>query len=137
MPWTSWPNSTPRWRSSWTCTFSAVCRSERSPRCAGSASARCSETGARHASSSTTTCVHEGSHARVTAPLDPTKWDALSAVLAAARELDPAARAAWLAERRREQPDVAAQLERLLARETQADAEGFLDPTRQQSGGDL
>ena len=73
----------------------------------------------------------------MTAPLDPTTWDALSALLDAALDLDPAARAAWLAERRREQPDVAARLESLLARETRADAEGFLDPTRQQTGGDL
>lgn len=73
----------------------------------------------------------------MTAPLDPTSWDALSALLDAALELDPAARAAWLAERRREQPEIAAQLERLLERETRADAEGFLDPARQETGAAL
>jgi serine/threonine-protein kinase len=73
----------------------------------------------------------------VTAPLDPTSWDALSALLDAALELDPAARAAWLAERRREQPEIAAQLEMLLERETRADAEGFLDPARQETGAAL
>ena len=73
----------------------------------------------------------------MTDPLDPTRWQALSALLDTALELDPAARAAWLAERRREQPDIAAQLERLLAREARADAEGFLDPARQDTGADL
>ena len=69
--------------------------------------------------------------------LDPSRWDALSALLDAALDLDPAARAAWLAERRREQPEVAARLEQLLEHELRADAEGFLDPTRQQAGSDL
>ncbi|HZI21672.1 MAG TPA: serine/threonine-protein kinase, partial [Gemmatimonadales bacterium] len=73
----------------------------------------------------------------MTAPLDPARWQALSALLDAALALDPAARLAWLAERRREQPDVAAQLERLLDREARADAEGFLDPARQDTGAAL
>ena len=70
-------------------------------------------------------------------PVDSASWNALSALLDTALDLDPAARAAWLAERRREQPDVAAQLERLLERESRADAEGFLDPSRQETGADL
>ena len=73
----------------------------------------------------------------MTVPLDPTRWPALSALLDAALALDPAARVAWLAERRREQPDVADQLERLLERETRADAEGFLDPAGQEPRVDL
>ena len=69
--------------------------------------------------------------------LDPSRWDALSALLDAALDLDPAARAAWLAERRREQPEVAARVEQLLEHELRADADGFLDPSRQQAGSDL
>ena len=44
-----------------------------------------------------------------------------------ALELEPAARAAWLAEVRSEQPTVAAKLEALLAREAELDAHGFLE----------
>ena len=73
----------------------------------------------------------------MTKPLDPGNWDALSALLDTALDLDPAARAAWLAERRRVQPDVAAQLERLLEREAKADAQGFLHAGRQEPGADL
>lgn len=73
----------------------------------------------------------------MTTPLDRASWDTLSALLDAALDLDPAARAAWLADRRREQPQLAAQLERLLEREIEADAEGFLDLSRLQSRADL
>jgi len=73
----------------------------------------------------------------MTTPLDPSSWQALSALLDTALDLDPATRATWLAERRRDQPEVAAQLERLLARETRADAEGFLDPARKEAAADL
>ena len=73
----------------------------------------------------------------MTAPLDRASWETLSALLDAALDLDPATRAAWLAERRREQPQLAAQLERLLEGEIQADTEGFLDLSRLQSRADL
>ena len=73
----------------------------------------------------------------MTAPLDPARWDALSALLDTALDLDPEARAVWLAERRREQPEVTAQLERLLERETRADAEGFLEAAEHKPGADL
>ncbi|HSC58100.1 MAG TPA: serine/threonine-protein kinase, partial [Gemmatimonadales bacterium] len=64
----------------------------------------------------------------MTTPLDPLDWQALNALLDAALELEPEARAAWLAERRRERPDLVDHLEQLLAREARADAEGFLSP---------
>ena len=59
-------------------------------------------------------------------PLDPRDWDDLSPLLDQALDLEPEARAAWLATLRRERPDIAARLEPLLAREARADEEGFL-----------
>ena len=70
-------------------------------------------------------------------PLDPQDWKALDALLDQALDLEPEARAAWLAERRREQPELAARLEQLLAREAQADAEGFLSPEHARPAADL
>lgn len=64
-------------------------------------------------------------------------WDALSPLLDQALELDPGARAAWLAELRRKDPEVAARLEQLLEREARADAEGFLTTGRPQVSADL
>lgn len=70
-------------------------------------------------------------------PLDPLDWKALNALLDTVLDLEPDARAAWLAERRREAPELAARLERLLARESRADAEGFLSPDEAPHPGDL
>jgi len=72
----------------------------------------------------------------VTAPLDPPGWDALSPLLDAALDLDPAARAAWLDALERRQPDVAARLRQIFAGEVRADAEGFLEPV-QPAGAEL
>jgi eukaryotic-like serine/threonine-protein kinase len=70
-------------------------------------------------------------------PFDPGAWDDLSPLLDQALELDPPARAAWLDGLRRGRPDLAARLERLLARETRADAEGFLSPSSAPAAADL
>ena len=70
-------------------------------------------------------------------PLDPADWDALSPLLDAALELEPPARAAWLAELRRNRPELAARLERLIEGEAQADSEGFLEPGGPGAAADL
>ncbi|HET9710039.1 MAG TPA: serine/threonine-protein kinase [Gemmatimonadales bacterium] len=70
-------------------------------------------------------------------PVDPSRWPALSALLDEVLDLDPAARAQWLATCRREQPDLAAQLEQLLVHETRASVEHFLDPVGQETAGEL
>jgi len=72
----------------------------------------------------------------MTPPLDPDSWDALSPLLDAALDLDPTARAAWLEELERRQPDLAARLKQILAGEARADADGFLQPA-QSAGTDL
>jgi len=72
----------------------------------------------------------------MTAPLDPNSWDAISPLLDAALDLDPTARAAWLEELQRRQPDLAARLKQILAGEARADADGFLQPA-QSAGADL
>src|SRR5262245_13887068 len=64
----------------------------------------------------------------MTAPLDPKRWEALSPLLDAALDLDPTARAAWLSELERRQPELAAQVKQILAGEARADAAGFLQP---------
>jgi serine/threonine-protein kinase len=61
----------------------------------------------------------------------------VSPLLDAALELDPPARAAWLAELRHTQPELAARLEHLIEGEARADADGFLDPGAQETGADL
>ena len=73
----------------------------------------------------------------MTTPFDPLDWEALNALLDTALELEPEARAAWLAERRRERPDLVDRLEQLLAREARADAEGFLSPAQAPPTADL
>lgn len=65
------------------------------------------------------------------APLDRTRWEALRALLDEALELEPAARPAWLAARRRDQPDLVTELEELLGREAAVEAERFLAPDRE------
>ncbi|HEY6853126.1 MAG TPA: serine/threonine-protein kinase, partial [Gemmatimonadales bacterium] len=68
--------------------------------------------------------------------MDPNNWEALSPLLDAALDLDPTARAAWLDELARSQPDIAARLRQILAGEAQADAERFLVPA-QPAGAEL
>jgi serine/threonine-protein kinase len=58
----------------------------------------------------------------------PTGLGALAALLKQALELDPVARAEWIARLRVERPLQAAELEQLLAEEAGLDAEGFLSP---------
>jgi len=73
----------------------------------------------------------------VSKPLDAREWDDLSPLLDQALELDPPARAAWLDGLRRDRPELAARLEELLSRETRADAEEFLSPSRAPAAADL
>src|SRR5690348_10972390 len=68
--------------------------------------------------------------------MDPNNWEALSPLLDAALDLDPTARAAWLDELARRQPDIAARLRQMLAGEAQADAARFLVPA-QPAGAEL
>jgi eukaryotic-like serine/threonine-protein kinase len=58
--------------------------------------------------------------------LDKDRWASLRALLEQALELAPESRAAWLAEREREDPALAAELEALLAAEPELDRQGFL-----------
>lgn len=61
-------------------------------------------------------------------PFDPDRWRILSPLLDAALALEPEARESWLMAQRRADPDLAAELERLLSREVVLDEEGFLEP---------
>ena len=72
----------------------------------------------------------------MTTPLDPNSWDALSPLLDAALDMDPTARAAWLEDLQRKQPELAARLKQILAGEATADAAGFLQPA-QPAGAEL
>ncbi len=55
-------------------------------------------------------------------------WEALRPLLDAALELAPDARAAWLAEQRKSQPFLVAEVEDLLSHESTIEREGFLAP---------
>lgn len=59
-------------------------------------------------------------------PASPELLATLHALLDLALELEPPARERWLEELRRERPEHAAELERLLADETSLDARRFL-----------
>jgi serine/threonine protein kinase len=54
------------------------------------------------------------------------RWSRLTPLLAEALELEPERRAAWMAARRREDPELVAELESLLAREAELDRLGFM-----------
>ena len=60
-------------------------------------------------------------------PMDPARWRELSALLDAALDLDPNARAALVASARQAGPDLAASLDELLAGQAQVIAKRFLE----------
>ncbi|HYD53884.1 MAG TPA: serine/threonine-protein kinase, partial [Gemmatimonadaceae bacterium] len=59
-------------------------------------------------------------------PMDRERWRLLGPLLDEALELPPDRQAVWLADLRRRAPELAAELETLIARERDADREGFL-----------
>jgi serine/threonine-protein kinase len=61
-------------------------------------------------------------------PIDKGRWEALRPLLEAALDMGPDERAAWLERLRREQPDLAKDIDELLQREAVAEREGFLLP---------
>src|SRR5688500_1924515 len=64
----------------------------------------------------------------MSSPFSDERWGRLSPYLDQALELDGERRLAWLADLRAGEPEVAAELERLLAEHEAAHGEGFLDP---------
>ncbi len=62
-------------------------------------------------------------------PHSPDSWDRLSPLLDEALELNPAERAAWLAEQHRRDPVLGAELDELLRRDGLLESERFLDPS--------